>query len=145
MNKEETKIYNRAYYLKNKDKIKRDTREWELKNPDKVKIYTKRKNNSLKARIRKDKWIKNNPEKNKEVKQKSFIKHKKEYEKMLYARKMAQKIPLHSNCDICGSTKKLERHHWDYNKPLLVNTLCKTCHAIQHIKFFYQSIYAGGK
>jgi hypothetical protein len=37
-------------------------------------------------------------------------------------------------CEICGKNNKLEKHHWRYDKPLLVNTLCKGCHAIQHIK-----------
>jgi len=46
------------------------------------------------------------------------------------------KIPLNKNCDICHSTNKLQRHHWRYDKPLLVNTLCKDCHNIQHIKGF---------
>jgi hypothetical protein len=42
----------------------------------------------------------------------------------------------------CGSTKNLQRHHWNYEKPLLVNTLCKDCHDIQHVKNFQQSKYA---
>jgi hypothetical protein len=42
-----------------------------------------------------------------------------------------------ASCDICGNTKeKLEIHHWNYDKPLMVNTLCRTCHKIQHLKNF---------
>ena len=32
--------------------------------------------------------------------------------------------------------EKLEVHHWRYDKPELVNTLCRTCHKIQHVKDF---------
>jgi len=49
---------------------------------------------------------------------------------------MAKKIPLEKECGICKSSERLERHHWNYNKPLLVSTLCKSCHTIQHIKHF---------
>lgn len=35
-----------------------------------------------------------------------------------------------SLCEGCGLDKKLEKHHPDYSKPLLVVWLCKPCHAI---------------
>jgi hypothetical protein len=52
-------------------------------------------------------------------------------------------VELKPCCEICGSTINLQRHHWNYNKPLLVNTLCKECHDIQHVKNFYESRFAG--
>lgn len=33
-------------------------------------------------------------------------------------------------CEGCGLPKRLEKHHPDYSKPLLVLWLCKPCHAI---------------
>jgi len=60
----------------------------------------------------------------------------------LKAKDMAKKIPLKDNCEICKSTNNLQRHHWRYDKPLLVNTLCKECHTIQHLKHFENSKYA---
>jgi hypothetical protein len=33
-------------------------------------------------------------------------------------------------CEGCGLKKRLEKHHPDYSKPLLVVWLCKPCHAI---------------
>lgn len=33
-------------------------------------------------------------------------------------------------CEGCGLPKRLDKHHHDYSKPLLVVWLCKPCHAI---------------
>lgn len=33
-------------------------------------------------------------------------------------------------CQGCGLPKRLEKHHPDYSKPLLVVWLCKPCHAL---------------
>jgi len=35
-----------------------------------------------------------------------------------------------AQCEGCGLQRKLEKHHPDYSKPLLVVWLCKPCHAI---------------
>ena len=34
-------------------------------------------------------------------------------------------------CDRCGKTKKLQMHHPDYEKPLLIRWLCNVCHPIE--------------
>jgi hypothetical protein len=39
-------------------------------------------------------------------------------------------------CDICGGIERLQIHHWNYNNPNYVNTLCRDCHEIQHVKNF---------
>jgi len=68
---------------------------------------------------------------------------KQENYKMKQARWKAQKIPFKNSCEICGSTKYLHKHHWNYDKPLLVNTLCSTCHKIQHLKHFETNKFGG--
>lgn len=66
----------------------------------------------------------------------------KEEPEKIYARNKAQKIKLKEYCEICKmKTQDLSRHHWRYDKPLLVNTLCRDCHEIQHIKNFNKSYY----
>jgi len=42
----------------------------------------------------------------------------------------ALKKPLF--CPECGSEKKLEPHHPDYGRPLLVHWLCQKCHREKH-------------
>lgn len=37
-----------------------------------------------------------------------------------------------SECEGCGSDKRLEMHHPDYDKPTLVVTLCRICHVGKH-------------
>ncbi len=35
-------------------------------------------------------------------------------------------------CQVCGKKKKLMGHHKDYNKPLVVDWLCASCHKLRH-------------
>ena len=62
---------------------------------------------------------------------------KKNNKEKVNARNMAERlVKLKSACEICSSKERLQRHHWNYKKPLMVNTLCSDCHTIQHIKNF---------
>ncbi len=118
-NIEKERLRSRNYYNKNKESQKIAASKWRENNKDKVKMFNK-------------KWNENN-------KEKVLIKAKKyrnKYPKKIKAHTIAQKIPLNKNCEICKDEKRLERHHWDYNQPLKINTLCKSCHTIQHIKHF---------
>lgn len=37
-----------------------------------------------------------------------------------------------NNCAHCGSKKRLDGHHFDYEKALEVLWVCKSCHALLH-------------
>ena len=39
---------------------------------------------------------------------------------------------IRDKCEVCGSTKSLEAHHGDYNRPLDVTILCKKHHEELH-------------
>jgi hypothetical protein len=43
-------------------------------------------------------------------------------------------VKLKPNCEVCGVGGKLEGHHPDYDKPLEVMTLCKSCHEELHVR-----------
>lgn len=123
------------YYKKNREKILKRNSEY-------------RNKNKLKERDRHSKYYEENKEKIKEYyqKNKSILNEKrKKYGKKLQVvrAKARHNIPLNSYCDICHSTENLQRHHWRYDKPLLVNTLCKECHDIQHIRNFNESRFGG--
>ena len=51
--------------------------------------------------------------------------YKKNRELCLIRAKTRKLVPLKTYCEICDSEENLQRHHWNYDKPLLVNTLCK--------------------
>jgi hypothetical protein len=40
------------------------------------------------------------------------------------------KLVKPERCEGCGLERRLEKHHHDYSRPLLVVWLCKPCHAI---------------
>lgn len=56
-------------------------------------------------------------------------KHKQQVRSNVYAQR---NIPLKDACERCGATEDLMRHHPDYNKPLEVLTLCRSCHSKAH-------------
>lgn len=51
--------------------------------------------------------------------------------KLNYALKLG-KISKPKNCEICKEIMKLEAHHTDYAKPLVVNWYCRPCHSDVH-------------
>lgn len=89
-------------------------------------------------------WYKNHPGKAKLYRQRWLAKHPGNdiVARMKYRRNNSVKervmlealrhIPLKPNCEVCGSTEKLQRHHDDYSKPFEVMTLCQRCHKKRH-------------
>jgi len=46
--------------------------------------------------------------------------------------KASNEVMIEGGCYFCNSTANLVRHHYDYDKPLDVYILCKSCHAKYH-------------
>ena len=117
--KEKKREYNKNYHEKNRDKLNEKQRKYGKIN------YHK---NIEKERLKSKNWEKNNPEKH----HLRVKRYQEKHPEKLIAHRLAKQIPLKPSCEICHSTNKLQKHHWRYDKPLLVVTLCQECHTAQH-------------
>lgn len=55
---------------------------------------------------------------------------------IVYYALMVGKITLPISCESCGKECRPEAHHEDYDKPLDVKWLCRSCHAVTWRKVF---------
>jgi hypothetical protein len=116
LEREKRRIYMNKYYHDNQEKLNNYKRLQYHNNPEKHKE-------------RMQNYVENNRERIRVIKAKYRETHKEE----LQARKKANRYcDIKSFCEICNSKSKLQKHHWRYDKPRLVATLCTTCHGIQH-------------
>jgi len=115
-NKQHIKDYNGKYHEEHMELYRRQMRKW-------CREHREKHNNSVK------KWRCEHIEQRREYDRKRRQEHK---EIIIAQRKAYYCIPLASKCLRCGSVEKLERHHFDYSKPLDVVTLCRPCHALIH-------------
>ncbi len=116
-NKQHLSNYKILWYLKHRQEVIKRSRDYSLENPLKFKKWNRDSflNNKDKYLERNKEWRKKNPKKVK-------AQHLSQYN-----------IKLKSSCEICGDNNRiLQRHHWNYDKPLMVNTLCIPCHKVQH-------------
>jgi len=110
----------RKWYARNREKDLLKGYIWRMTHKDKLKETTAlwREKNREKLRLK--------------AKKDRFFNHK-----HYLSRSMANyQIEKKEFCEMCDSKEKLNLHHWNYDKPLNVNTLCITCHNIQHTKNF---------
>ena len=57
--------------------------------------------------------------------------HKFKAQKLVRAAVLRGELSVPDQCDKCGRTSRLEAHHADYSKPLVVRWLCKSCHVAE--------------
>lgn len=140
--KEKKRESERKSYHKNLEKSRERKRMNYKKNKEN---YREKDNESHRIRYhenleeerkRSQEYAKKNPE----IKRKNIDKDRLKNPERWKARKLAKQIPLKESCEICHSKNKLERHHWRYDKPLLVATLCKDCHTAQHFPIPQRSL-----
>jgi len=121
MSKKQTNEYFRQYRLRN---IKKKLEiEWKSNNKpenlERRRVYARkyfaRKKEEI--RIKRAKWRAQFPEK------------AKAREVYKYARRTGRLVP--KPCEVCGK-KKVDGHHEDYRRPLVVKWLCRTHHGIAH-------------
>ena len=77
--------------------------------------YAASKEGLISGRRAKDAWAERNPEKKRAA--------------VLANNALRDgRLERKTKCEVCGSTKNIEKHHDDYNKPLEVRWLCKKDH-----------------
>jgi len=151
--------YSRAYYEAHREEILQREREWyrkhhiqergyDKKNRERINAYCRKRyaeNKEIRERSaeRAKKYYKEHLEARRAYHRRHYAEHKKEYfEKQrqrikenplphrAHALVQYHKIPFGPQCESCGATVNLERHHPDYNKPLDVQTLCSSCNKL---------------
>lgn len=145
-NKEKYNLESKDYYKKNKEKKLEYQKEYREDNKEKCSDSIKkcRDRNFLKNREKKNEYSKTHRIGYKEKHKENAKAYRDNNSKKIKAQRLAQKIPLKDACEICNDKNNLQRHHWNYDKPLLVNTLCGDCHGIQHMSNF-KNKFMGGK
>lgn len=151
-NAERLKKYRKEYY--SRPEVKARIKKWRENNRDKINDSKRRyhENHKEEDNLRMKEYRKTHREAVKQIgalyreKNKERIRpmHK-EYERK-YRQRWPLKVKAHEEvakairsgslakkpCEICGDAKS-EAHHDNYNEPLKVRWLCKTCHTEWHI------------
>jgi hypothetical protein len=155
---DEAHVKARAYYHKyvsdpkKKEHLLQLQRDWRAKNREQQKTYRKkwlsehpdfmhnyRKENRERIIMLFNKWSEAHPG---YVNTHRCTTSKKDLKKGAARARRQYNVSLKSNCESCGASGKLEGHHPDYDKPLEVITLCKSCHELLHSKLNKEKIEA---
>lgn len=96
--------------------------------------YSPKARETLRKRVAR--WRAKNKERDREIARAYEERHpeKTEARKLLSAAVRRGEIVKPEECEGCGQTKRLQAHHEDYSKPLVVQWLCSLCHGMQHRK-----------
>lgn len=117
--KDHAKLVNKKYRERNRERLLANKREWADNNKEYVKEYAKA-------------WELENKDKRKAINNRSIKKHPHENKVRQQTKYAVSKgILVRMPCEVCGNIKT-DAHHDDYNKPLDVRWLCRSCHAIWH-------------
>ena len=112
----------KKYYGNHKQQIIGEAKRWQQQNPEKTRIIHEKA--MLKFRTEKKEQFNALINKNR-------LKNKKKWNARVRAN---QQVVMNSNqkCELCGSQKKIQKHHPDYDKPLDIIFLCEKCHKNHH-------------
>ena len=127
----------RLSYHKHKEDISQRKKEDRLKNPEKYRRWQRESYeiNKEKKAAYVNAYIKT--EKGKEVRQKTHQAYcennieKRKAKSIVNNRVRSGKLEK-KPCEYCGSTERIEAHHYDYSKPLDVTWFCKKHHCFAH-------------
>lgn len=119
--------------MSKEERVRMYKRRWKEKNRLHNILYS-RKHRQIpeikeETRIYRRKWDKDNRGIRREIEIRYKIKYP---EKKIAHQEARHKAKMKSNCEYCGETEGLHKHHEDYSKPLEVVTLCNDCHHKLH-------------
>ena len=128
------KAASRRYYQENREHLYRKHLEWRKNHPEKIYQY------GVKFRKTHQDYLqqKRITQKHKDCVRIKNARYRKEYPEKVKAHYLANyaakknRIGVYDKCAQCGQSKKIEKHHQDYSKPLEVIFLCKQCHCDVH-------------
>ena len=125
--KERTRLYKKRYREENAEKIAESKRRYAKENKEKILAY-------------RYKYKELNKEKSAEWQRKYQVKYRKLNQSKIKARQAVRlavksgKIVKPKTCQAIGCFEtNIESHHDNYNKPLEVRWLCRSCHTVIHI------------
>jgi hypothetical protein len=128
-------------YLKKRKLIMHQTRKYYKKNRERMLISMRKNYHTHIERADRYLWINRKKilqQRQAYAKTKAAKRVRKKYVdanrfKLVAQEKARQMISLKDKqCQVCGTTKNLNRHHEDYTKPLEVIILCYRCHKKHH-------------
>lgn len=139
---EKRKMYLAKWRGKHRERLNTERRawakEWRKLNPEKAKEHDKqqRKRNKAKRNEYSAKYYETHKDDKafKTNRNKRTLRYYYKNKEKAYARNIANKairtgkMEKKTNCECCGQETILEKHHFDYSKPLKVTWLCKKCH-----------------
>ena len=139
--------YNKEYYQKNRDRLLKQFKAFRERNPDYAREWYLANRELVLVNGRK--WREKNPNRMEYLNQKNYRKNGehiralvKEWADANPEKKFAQNIVTKNiqrgsliradTCMNCGHKGRTEAHHKDYNQPLEVIWLCRSCHKRIH-------------
>ena len=113
------------YYRRHRQAELDRTKRWSENNEDKRRGYSRRRQEKKSFKEYQRKYRKNHLKVYSERQKKYSETHPKVIKAQNYAKYHCE---TSSDCEVCGSTENLERHHPDYSEPLMIMTVCRKCH-----------------
>ena len=140
LNKERSDANRKKYYQENIERKLEKSRERYLKYYGVIRRRANARNRTPEEREKKNEYAKNWCKQNKDKLNKRLAKWKRDNKEKAYAHQAILwavrlgMIKKPEKCEICERIVKLQGHHDDYKKPLVVRWVCKICHNHLHNK-----------
>jgi hypothetical protein len=135
MSIEERRAYSRAYYAAHKEQCKgyhkkwaaKHNQDWKESHPNYKRDWTRKQMFDPEYKAKRRKYSSTYENQHRAQKPKKPL-----AKERVNARNQSKKIPV-KECEFCGETKRLVRHHPDYDYPKIIVVCCYSCHKYVHL------------